>query len=436
MSELSDKTLMVYDNGLFVSWAERLARDFGRVLLYVPWKDAFPKSNKFVIGQGMENVERVNDFWDYVPETDIFFFPDVYDGDLQVHLRSIGKPVWGSAKGEELELKRWETKLLLKEIGLPVQHCARVVGLDELREYLQENENQYVKCSAMRGDFETFYHDTYELTEPRLDELGYKLGARKIDKEFICEDAIDPAIEIGYDGITIDGQYPKLPMQGYEIKDLGYIGCVHNYATLPKQVREVNAKLAPIFEQYQYRGFFSSEIRIPKDGKAYLTDPCCRAASPPSELYQEMYKNWSEVIWYGAHGELVELEPLAKFGVQAMLHSSWADQNWQALYYPKEIAKWVKIRNMTYIGDKVYVAPQSVGLPEVGGVIATGNSIVEAVKKLKGYADQITGYTLEIKLESLPQAIQTIAEGEKQGIKFCDSGLPSIAQVEALLRAA
>lgn len=421
------------DRGLFTSWAAHLTKHFGRVLYWSDYKDAFPTSRKFKVGTGIEGVERITDFWDIVPEVDVFAFMDVYDGDLQVHLRSLGYPVWGAAKGEELELKRWETKELLDEIGLPVQNVERIIGVEELRAYLMENDNKYVKISLLRGDFETFHHKTYQLSEPLLDKIEMVLGVNKEDKEFIVEDAIDDAVEIGYDGYTIDGMYPKLGIQGYEIKDVSYIGVIRPYAKLPKQVREVNSKLAPIFSSYQYRGFWSSEIRVPKDGKPYLTDPCCRAGSPPSELYQQLMKNWGTIIWEGAHGNVEEPIPAAKYGVEALIHSMWADQHWQAVYYPEKISQWVKLRNWSMIGGINYVAPQTVGLPEIGAVIGIGNTIVEAVRHLAENAAQIEGFGIDVKSNTIPDAIQAIRDGQKRGLVFTDDPLPSVLEVEKAL---
>jgi hypothetical protein len=411
-----------------------LAKGFGRVLLYVPWKNAFPKSNLFSVGEGLPNVEKVTDWEDYFDETDCYFFPDVYDGGLQLLLRSLGKPVWGSAKGEELELFRWETKHLLKELGLPVQPVERIIGLDALREHLMEVDDKFVKISRLRGDCETFHHSTYKLTEPRLDEMEHRLGARKHTKEFIVEDSIDGSVkDIAYDGFTIDGEYPKRCLMGIEQKDLGYVGIVKLYSEFPAPIREVNTKLAPILAQYQYRNFISPELIIGKKGEPYVIDPCARCGSPPSELYQQMADNWAEVIWAGAHGELIEPKWNAKWGVQAMIHSPWADQNDLSLYFPDKIAEWVKLRNVAKVEDHWMVMPQNVGLPEVGAVVATGNTLMEAMKKLVEYSRQVEGYQTEVQLKALPDVIESIDQAQRHGIKFDTAPLPTVSQVANLI---
>lgn len=421
---------MVYDYGLFATWAQKLTEYFGRVLYYCPFKSAFPRSNQYVIGTGLDGVERIVNFWDHLDEVDLFVFPDVYDGDLQEHLRSLGFPVWGSAKGEELELMRWQTKLFLKkDLHLPVQPVERIIGTEALRESLQEADNKYVKISLLRGDFETFHHETYELSEPILDDIEARLGPYKFSKEFIVEDAIDDAVEVGFDGFTIDGRYPDPSFFGYEIKDVAFVGTVRPYALLPQPLREVNEKLSPVFASYSYRGFWSSELRVDSDGKPFLTDPCCRAGSPPSELYQEMFSNWGDVIWSGAHGELVAPEPTGKYGVEVLIHSQWADSHWQAVYVEPEARKWVKLRNVCQVEDTLYVAPQTVGLPEIGAIVAVDESLLGAIKKVKKYCEMVSGYSLDLNLERVAEAVQTVQKAEAQGMKFSDDPLPTAAQI-------
>lgn len=435
MSDLSSKTILVRDYGLFVTWAQKLTEYFGRVLYYCPFKTAFPRSQQYVIGTGLNGVERITNFWDHVEETDIFFFPDVYDGDLQVFLRELGKPVWGAAKGEDLELLRWQTKMFLKkDLNLPVQPVERIIGIEELRAYLMDTEDKYVKISMLRGDFETFRHDNYELSEPILDDIESKLGPYKFTKEFIVEDAIDDAVEVGYDGFTIDGRYPDPGMFGFEIKDVAYIGVVRPYGKLPKQVLSVNDALSPVFEAYNYRGFWSSEIRVPKDGKPYLTDPCCRAGSPPSELYQEMFSNWGDIIWSGAHGEIVKPLPVGRFGVEVLIHSQWADQHWQAVYVEPEVRPFVKLRNACQVGDTLYVAPQVVGLPEIGAIVAVDDSLLGAIKKVKSYCEGVTGYSIDLNLDRIAEAVQTIDEAKNFGITFSEEPLPTQAAIAHALQ--
>lgn len=430
-----DKTVLIYDYGLFVSWAEKLTEYFGRVLYYMPWKSAFPKSNTLIVGKGLNGVERVRNFFDHVDEVDLFVFSDVYDGDLQEHLRSLGKRVWGGGKGEIMELDRWWMKQKMKEIQMPVQDVWKITGLAALRDFLKEHNNKFIKVSATRGDFETFKHENYDLSEPKLDELEWKLGAKKHFLEFIVEDEIPDAIEVGYDGWSIDGRFAEADaFMGIEIKDLSFAGAIMDYDKLPDSVKWVNAKFSPILESFGYRGFMSTELRIPESGDPYMIDFCARAGSPPNELYQEIYSNWDDILWEGADGSIVDPLAIARYGVLAMIHSQWADKNWQSLHYPQEISRWVKIRNKCVIGDMVYVAPQESGLPEIGAVIGIGDTLREAVHHLIFNARQIRGYTVEIKLDSISLALQEAQKGIENGVLvFGDSEIPTSEEIANML---
>lgn len=426
---LSEKTVCCVDNGLFVSIAQMLARSFGRVLYYSPWVNAFPKSNAMIIGDGLEDIERIKYPWDHLDEVDLWVFPDVYFSDMQMELVRQGRRVWGARKGDALELHRSESKELLRELGLEVGNYAVLDGMEELRLYLMDHENVWVKVSLVRGDLETFHSINYELSKPKLDEVAHRLGAKATFAEFIVEDAIEDAVEVGYDGFTVDGQYPETSFFGFEIKDLGYVGMVKPYSRLPKPVLEVNAALASWFKRQQYRGFFSSELRITKDRTPYLIDPCARAGSPPSEVYQEMFSNWAEILWQGAEGILVNPVPVAKYGVEAMIHSAWADKNWQALSIEDDARQWVKLRNHTRIDGKDYCVPQEVGLPEIGAVIGIGDTIMEAIEHLRDNASQVKGYFVEIKLDSIPDALAQIEKGADYGVPFTDEELPDAEEL-------
>lgn len=409
---------LIYDNGLFVDLATTLAKDFGKVYYYTEWASAFPRSNSILVGTGIPGVTRTNDFWGVLDDIDLFVFPDVYHGPLQEHLVNLGKRVWGSRMGEELELFRDKSKEHLKTLGLSIGRYKIVKGLDSLRSYLKLHENQWVKISRTRGDMETFHSENYKLSEPRLDELEHMLGAKKHIMDFIVEDAIDNAVEVGYDGYTIDGRFPKAGMVGIEEKDKGYIGTFRNYADIPEPVKKTNELVSPTLREYKYRNFFTLEARITKDGTPWVVDPCARFASPPGELVQIMYTNLADILWHGAAGELIEPNPAAKWGVELLLHSEWADKNWQSVQFPMKIRDNVKFRNLAVINNEYYIVPQSQGLPEIGAVVAVGDTLEEARERVKELADQVKGYFVESYPESLDDAEKKIEKLKSFGIEL------------------
>jgi hypothetical protein len=408
MTNYKTKSVIVYDYGTFVGLSERLARDFGKVYYYSPWKSSFPQTKNTYVGKGLENVERINNFFDYLDDTDLIVFPDVSDGDLQLHLEALGYKVFGGRKGEELELNRLGTEKLLTKLGLPVGNYEIVTGLSNLRKYLKNRTNIWVKIDCNRGDFETFKSVNYAYIEPRLYEIECNLGPIKELVNFLCEEDLPDKVELGFDGYSIDGKYPTKTLTGIEIKDLGYIGVFTDYNKLPEPIKLINEKLSPTLKQYGYRGMFSTEVRIGKDKKPYLIDPCMRCGSPPNEVYQEMYTNLSEIMWEGAQGNIVDPIAKGKYAVEVLIHSTYAETHWLSVQIPDKYYNNIKFRNCTKIDDVHYIIPQYIGLPEIGAVTVVGDSIDKCMEQIDEIACEVKGFYIEIPSQSLDQANEEI----------------------------
>jgi hypothetical protein len=407
MENFKNKTVLIWDNGIFVEIARRLAEDFGRVIYFCPWANGYPTSRGLLIGAGDDQFERIEDPWEFIErdEIDLYVFPDCYEGQLQSYLASIGKRVWGCRTGAELELDRPKAKEIMEKAGVPIGDWKMIVGLDALRKYLKTHEDAWIKINSTRGDMETFHAPTYEKIEPRLDELEHTLGAKKKIMRFCVETGIPDAIETGYDGFTIDGKFPQVGLTGIEVKDKAYVLRTIRYKDVPAQVRAVNDALEPEFKRHKYRGFWSSEVRIDGDGIGWPIDLTARAGSPPSEVYQNMIANLAEVIWYGAEGILVEPEYTDTWGAEVLIHSQWADKNWVHLTFPPELRRNIKLRNYTVIDGEHYIVPQLTGMPEIGAVVATGKTAKEAIDHAKEIAGKVEGYDVEIPVDAMDEAL-------------------------------
>ncbi len=461
-NEYRDKRVLVADNALFLHVALKLAESFGHVDYWTPSINAFPKSNLVLPGDGFKDIHRVVDFWSAKDHADLIVFPDVMFADMQVECAQQGKRVFGARYGENLELKRWKLKEFLIALDMPVAETHLICGIDQLRLFLQDKKDFWVKTSRYRGDFETFRSKTYDHVKPRIDLLESELGARAAVYPFICEAHIPCILEGGYDGHAINGQFPnddQMCLFGVERKDLGYVGVAKPYGELPEAVRWVNDQLKDYMHKHRYAGLFSSEVRCQRaddredttkpepwhdcpvlwnlgrqvdDMYAFLTDPCCRAASPPSELYMEWVSNWDDVMWRGAAGEFIPLEPTKKYGIEIMLHSSWADSHWQPVIFPEKIRPFVKLRNHCRIEGIDYAVPQSVGLPEIGAVIAIEDDIQEACRQALERGAEVDGYFIEAMSESIQKVITEIHNAQEAGIAFTDDPLPSADEIEEL----
>ena len=214
----------------------------------------------------------------------------------------------------------------MKGMGLPVQPYVVVKGVDALRTHLKGHKDQHVKINRWRGVTESFFAPTHEIVEGKIDKLAADLGGFKDVLEFICEDDLPDCCEVGIDTYCIDGRYPDATLFGVEVKDCGYVGQMVKWGEIPEPLRRWNEAFAPLFAKYGMRGSVSNEVRIGEDLQPYMVDATIRAPCPPSELWQELFTNISEIIWEGADGNLVEPIPAAKWGVEVNIKSDWAKQ--------------------------------------------------------------------------------------------------------------
>jgi hypothetical protein len=438
--DFPDKTVLLYDRGLFISWAETLAKYFGRVLLYTPYKSQFVTSSQMRLGYGIPGVEHINpfgetkgkDFWDIVNDTqiDLFIFLDIGEADIQAELKRKGKRVWGSGNGDDLELYRPEAKQTFEQLGLPQRPWETVTGTDPLRKVLEKAKHpRWVKISGHRGDIESFKYDPKwpEDSEQDLRRLEDRLGRGVMSKmEFTVEDEIAPAVEVGYDGPSIDGEYPAECLVGIEQKDESYFGIVTAYSDLPDQMTVVNQALAPILRQYEYRNFISTEIRIPDDLEPYLIDMTCRAPSPPSEGYQEIVDNWGEIFWYGAEGILVPWQFKHKFMALAVIHNDAATTNAEAVRFDDSIGSYIKLKNYCVIDGVRWVLPQTVPLKEIGCVVGSADDPVEAVRLVH---ERVGKTNQKAVISSLGKAIQNFKDGIESGVEFKNLELPDVEEL-------
>jgi hypothetical protein len=430
MADLSNKVALVYDYGDGIPLARRLAREFGEVLYFKPWKKSDPKSDELCVGDGFDDIKRVRNFFDHkvINRADLFIFPGIYDGDLQIDLINRGKRVWGSRKGERLEYDRVFFAETLEKVGLPVAPYVVCQGLDELEIYLSDNEDKWIKVQ-LRGDDETWHHDNIILTKRRLEMMRHKYGPIAHAITFCVFDSIDSIIEAAYDGFFVTSpsgkpQFSDFGFLGYENKNNSHILTAVPDDEFPEDIRNVNLQFAPSLAQYYVRSQFGTEIKKSEDGNDYFLDATMRAPSPPGEIIMEMVTNLGRVFYEGAEGEMVPLEMDNKVGVQVSLYSGMSMSNWATIQVPEEIDQWVKIIRCIHDGDNYQVVPREpvedwpMDSEHIGDVVALGDTIEEAIELVKERCDMVKGMCLENKFDSLAEVLRRIKAGEKEGVEF------------------
>lgn len=419
MTDLSKKTACVIDFGNHVKVAQRLSKDFGTVLWWCPFViNGYPEHNPFDIGRGVPGIQKVENWEDYYEQIDIFIFPHIYFSGLQDLLRRQGKLVFGCGGGDRMETNRGEMKRILKMLDLPVNDYEEVEGVYELEELLKRVEDRWVK-SSLRGDMETFHHVDYISSVEELKEMKHKMGVYDRKEKYIVESPINAIAEIGIDTMVADGKYLEESFGGIEIKDVGFIGKMMRYDKLPLPLKNITDKLSPMFAAYGYKGAYSNEIRIDEKNVGYLTDQTCRFPIPPTTIILNLYKNFSEVVWTIANGEIPNVKYIYEWGCQFIIRSESGKTKPVAFQFPKEYDDFIDIKNLVVDDYGTYhYTPNGTDMSEIASVCGVGHTMEEAIKMATKIAKSIKGPDLKINYNCIEEAKKQISDLSKNGIKY------------------
>lgn len=422
---VKDVIAVVPDNGQFHSFAERLARDYERVMYVISQDKEMPTHGDAMTGEGMDGIEVISSRdEEQTDDAQLWVFPDLGFGHTQVKKEKECKLVWGSRMGEEMEIWVEDFKDLLKDVGLPVGPWERVTGFKALREYLQKNKGEfYVKVSKYRGDWETLHCTNYEDVKSKLDLREFKLSGISDTIEFVVCEALKDKIELAIDGWCIDGQWPKQVLVGMEQKGDCYLGRFMDYKDIPRPLLEVNKRLEETIRNYGYRGSLAFETLIGKDGKPYVSDPCTRCSSPCNELQQEFYTNLPEIVLRGAQGQMIEAVPPkgAIWGAEVMIQSEWVNHNWQPLRFPEKYRRNIKLGEACRKKNGQYqVIPQGIGLTQCGGIVAWSDDPEDAIKQLEQIAEEVKGPEITIPIKAFDDLRAKLEEAQSYGLDILE----------------
>lgn len=428
---IEEVTACIWDSGTFAPLAMKLAETFKTVFYFSPWEAEYVEISDCVIGDGLETVERLDEPLDpeNLDKIDLWIFPDIVFGGVQRLLRSLGKPVWGSMGASDMELYRTRFIKLLDKIGLPHVKSVTCRGLTALANELRDTENKWVKINRYRGNCETWHHQDWDHSQRKLEKLAVTFGGMKEHVVFVVQDPIDgddetPVLEVGYDGWSIDGQYPETSFQGYEAKNELYLGAMRPYAKLPAEVQAVNEAMAPELAAYGYRNFWATEIRI-KGDEAYFIDPTARMPGQTGEQLLETCENLAEVIWRGAHGEVVKPVWAHKFAAEATLHyKDHEDDVWKVLRLPEdpEVRRWFKLYQFCE-ADGLFHFPPSHS-DELGVAIGVGDTPEAAIEHLKDNLAELENEPVSADVAQFADLIEQIEAAEDEEVEFSDAPVP------------
>lgn len=421
---IEDVTCLVSDFSMFMPVAMKLSQHYKKVYYHTPTEKGFQVIDDFVFGKGVKGIHRLDDFFQpkIFDQIDFFVFPYILYGGLQEHLRECGKPVWGAGNADELERLKGKFYKSLAEVGLAIPPHKEIMGMSDLRAHLKKHENVFIKTSKFRGTMDTWKHRNYLESRDYLDRLTCKFGPFQEEILFYVLEEIDTQIEGGIDTYCIDGKWPNEAVLGYEKKNETYLAVVKPMDELPEIFTKVNKAYGSVLAKYGYRQFFSTEIRV-KDGESYFIDPTCRTASPAGEEMLDLFGNIGEIIWKGAHGELVQPDITARCAGEAYLHWEGGEDEWKCLKVPKEFMDKVKIYGSAYVDGAFWWPPEDEEV--IGCIVGLGDTPIEVVESIQESIDALGDAPISVNMASFVDLIKEIEKAETQGIEFSGDKMPT-----------
>ena len=425
MNDISSKTFCVCDHGLFLPLARKLAESGARVLYHkLDWQKAFPLLTDGAIGDGLSDIEVALDLWEVKDEVDCFVFPDIYWSGLQEELRRQGKNVWGSASGMNIEINRQFFLKKLQELGLAVPPYEVIKGLTNLRIYLKDKQDIWIKMSKWRGSFETKQFRNMDVDEGLLDSWSVRFGGLKEFVTFLCFPKIETKLEIGADTYCIDGQWPSFMLHGIEAKDQAYFSAVTPRDEMPEQLLPIMEAFSPYLKETKYRCQWSMEVRVADEGDFFL-DATCRGGLPSTSSQLVALDNLPEIIYYGAQGQMVEPIYNCKFTAEAMVKTHGEINSWATVKIPEELNEHFKISGYCWVNGQPWFPPEpGVVEDELGWLVATGDTPTECLKEMNRLADLLPD-GCDAAVESIADIVREIETETDADIRFTDQPMPS-----------
>jgi hypothetical protein len=424
VKEVSDVTACVVDtSGYFLPLARQLSHTYKRVLFNNPtWQKGSPIYNEATIGDGFDDVEWCEDFWLKKDEVDLFIFPDLNRLGEQHELKSQGFPVWCAYNGMKLETNRQFFLNQLESLGLDVPAYDVVTGITDLREYLYDKEDIYIKMSKWRGSWETKCWHSWKQDSHKLDYWAVKFGGKREKMKFLCFPKIDTKLEIGGDTYTIDGDWPDLMLHGIEKKDEAYFSAVTKREDMPEELTHIMDAFSPLLKESESRTQWSMEVRV-TDKESFFIDPTMRGGLPSTASQLCALSNLDEVMWHGSHGVMIQPEYKYKFTAECMVRIKGDPGCWETIIIDKKLEPWLKLSDCCAVDGQIWFPADDEPIEEIGWLCSVGDTPTECAKHMNELSDLLPDGA-EAAVESLSDIIREVEEEQKQGIHFTDQKMP------------
>ncbi len=416
---------LMIDNGESTGLAELLGRSID-VAYYSSWVKSYPLSRLVYPGVGLDGVTRINDPISYLQETppDLVIIPDLYQNDLERLARKLGIPCFGPGEGTRLETDRWFLKEFLIENDLPIIPAIQLKGIDALEACLRnpKHEDKWIKVSVFRGDMNTYHHKNWRFSSNWFADLARRLGPIGRDILFIVEDALDDAVELSIEGIWVDGVLLEPFMVGMEIKDAGEFGFFCGHArNLPNQIQDILDIVAGYFAETEYRGFFALEMRMLKDGTAFLNDVAARIPTPPGSVLTASIQNLPEVMAAAGAGEIVTPNiGDAKYLTEIIMKSKVVVRDFLPVFCPEELRESIALFSHCIIDGDYWAIPHTPEDDEMetfGSVFCSGETPEQCEEGCNSIIEQVEAQGMFYKSNVLTEAQNQMAKVAELGIE-------------------
>ena len=429
------KYATVIDSGLWVELACRLARDGVDTNYYSSWESAFVSVRDPSPGFGLEDegVKRIDDpFAEHVNarglpvlEDAIYLFPWLNQEYIAEEATRRELKVFGAVNLSATRLER--DRELMRKILLgvrpmqPLAFSMEIKGLSELGDFIDDVDGEserYIKLSNFRGDFETYHHTDRQNTKMKMAEWRKRFGPYSDRLTFYLEEPIEAEVEVGVDTFFAGGRFLAPGVIGYEVKDKLYVGRVTDI--LPPMIHDATFALSDYLKSVEYANWLTNEMRITKDGTAYLTDITTRCPIPPGAAMLEAIDNLSEIIENGANGSPTEIQWNSQYLCEVIVSSPVLKEDWLEVRFDPDMRQWIKMRNFSKVDGRYWIAPHPTGMTEMISCVGLGDTLLDAKDQARHMAEEVCEKTYQATFDAraFDEVEDTIEKGVKLGIEF------------------
>ena len=124
-----------------------------------------------------------------------------------------------------------------------------------------------------------------------------------------------------------------------------------------------------------------------KGDQAYWIDATQRGGMPSTASQHLLWKNFPDIVWAGANGELVNPEPAAGYSIEVMISSKGGHDTWDTVEISKELEPWCRFSNCCYVDGLYCFPPDELMGNDLGWLAAIGDTPDEVFQAIKDHAD-------------------------------------------------